>query len=207
MGTFRKASVLLLISVHSSPAGKLKPGPSVSSVQFTVRLYDYAAVPARTLTEAERVSAGIFREAGVKLLWVECAGFQENAHSFNPCRLVKDPLGISLKIAPELMTARYHRPATELGMALETDAFVFFDRVQKFSVANNVSVALVLGHVMAHELGHMLLRQTYHSPSGIMTGTWGKVALQRAQEGGLLFTRHQAEIMRARLQDRSPAQK
>jgi hypothetical protein len=180
---------------------------TVSFVELTARLYDYAAIPTRTLSEAERVSSEIFHEAGVDLRWVECAGFEENSQRFNPCGLVKDPLGISLKIVPDVMTTRYHRPTTELGMALQTDAAVFFDHIQKFSAINNVSVALLLGHSMAHEVGHMLLRQKDHSPTGIMTRTWGKAHCSALKKSRLIFTREQAEMMQSRLRDRSSAEK
>ena len=53
-----------------------------------------------------------------------------------------------------------------------------------------------LGHVIAHEIGHLLLPTRAHSPSGIMkAGLDG----ERAAQGALFFTREQARQIRTRL--------
>jgi hypothetical protein len=53
-----------------------------------------------------------------------------------------------------------------------------------------------LGHGVAHEIGHLLLNSSAHSPFGLMRGKWDSKDLQRAARGDLLFMAEQAWTMR-----------
>src|SRR5262249_18472862 len=143
--------------------------------------------PSRTLAEAERMSSEVFREAGITLLWVGCGGVDKKSLESSACAQVSDPLHLVLKVVPESMAARLRQPPRVFGLAVEADAFIFFGRIQMFSAIEGVSETVILGHAMAHEVGHMVLRQHNHSPSGIMMKTFRKDALQRAEKGHLLF--------------------
>ena len=88
-------------------------------------------------------------------------------------------------------------------MAVQQFAFIFFERVQGLCAVERLSPSVILGYVMAHELGHMVLGRRSHSPSGIMMEIILKDALAQAEQGLLMFTPQQATKMRARL--RSPS--
>lgn len=57
----------------------------------------------------------------------------------------------------------------------------------------------VMGLVMAHELGHLLLPHDSQSRSGLMRANW-RVEDLRVDRGPLEFTRTQAEVIRQALQ-------
>jgi hypothetical protein len=57
----------------------------------------------------------------------------------------------------------------------------------------------VLGHAIAHEMGHILLGSNSHFSDGIMQAQWGKAALTHASKGDLLFTIDQSRTMRRNL--------
>jgi len=69
------------------------------------------------------------------------------------------------------MANRLHRPGSRFGLALHADAFVFYHRVEEESRNGISSTSTILGHIMAHELGHLLLGEDSHSADGIMTET------------------------------------
>jgi hypothetical protein len=77
---------------------------------------------------------------------------------------------------------------------------VFYDRVEDFAVKHiadtHADTAQMLGHVIAHEIGHLLLNVQTHSASGIMRGRSDLWDVQNATYGHLLFTRQQAETIR-----------
>src|SRR3974377_268085 len=72
--------------------------------------------------------------------------------------------------------------------------------------APQVSKAQILGHAIAHEVGHLLLNLEVHSERGIMRGEWGRAEMWDAAYGMLLFTPEQAELLRADVRRRSEKQ-
>lgn len=207
MGGLREVSVLLLICFHSSALDEVAAGAAAEPIaKAAVRLYDYAAVPYQTLADAEREASRIFREAGVNLLWMECGPVQNDSDP-DACEQLGESMRLVMRILPETMAVHLHRPPRVFGMSVQQDAFVFFDRVQELCGVENLSLSVILGHTMAHELGHMILGQRGHSPSGIMMDTIRKDALTRAEKGHLLFTPQQAAEMRARLRSQALAKK
>lgn len=80
-----------------------------------------------------------------------------------------------------------------------TQADVFFGEVaNQESIGANVST--MLGHVIAHELGHLLLGSNSHAASGIMRSRWQTAELERMTHGTLFFAPDQVKLMQARLQ-------
>jgi hypothetical protein len=77
-----------------------------------------------------------------------------------------------------------------------TFASVYYDHIQRAIRYNSASTDQILGYAIAHELGHMLLRTSHHSGTGIMTAKWRPTELQHAAQGLLTFTSQQAGSMR-----------
>jgi hypothetical protein len=58
--------------------------------------------------------------------------------------------------------------------------------------------AIILGHAMAHELGHLLLGMNSHSRDGLMRAQWNRGDLAEAVRGNLLFSAQESTRMRSR---------
>ncbi len=175
--------------------------------KLTVRVYNYAQVPAGILAQAEQQTAGIFRLAGIKLAWVDCPVSREEIEKFPVCtQMRKDRQALTLKILPESMAAGYALPITNLGVTIQHHAsFVFYHRVQLLSNDKALSEPVVLGHIIAHELGHLLLGEGGHSESGIMKEDLRVNDFRQAEKGrSLTFSTEQAQRMQSRLRERSP---
>ena len=52
-------------------------------------------------------------------------------------------------------------------------AYIFYDRILDHARLTGSNVARLLGAVIAHEVGHLLLPAFSHSPTGIMRAHWG----------------------------------
>ena len=76
---------------------------------------------------------------------------------------------------------------------------VFFDEAMNLHADWNVSLPEILGGVMAHELGHLLLGSNSHSRAGIMRAHWQGEELNLLSRGNLRFTSEQGEHMRGKL--------
>jgi hypothetical protein len=79
-------------------------------------------------------------------------------------------------------------------------ADVFFDPIERLrQVRKEISLGEILGYVMAHELGHLLLGSNAHSREGIMQAHWESQQLHSVTRGQLLFTPAQAAKMRSKI--------
>lgn len=178
------ASVLLCGSVATAQ----DCGP-----QITVLVNDSASVGPSILRQAEREAGRLFEAAGIEIQWVNCAQTNECGHVLGPKEFV-------LHIVPEGKT----RSDTVFGEAFLGEdgrgqySDVFFDRLRQ--AQEDVNLALLLGAVAAHELGHLLLGTNSHSRIGIMEPRWQQGSVEKIGKGMLLFTQAQGELMRKRLQ-------
>ncbi len=171
---------------------------------LTVRLYDYAHVPPGTLAEAKNQAIQIFRQAGVDLRLVAC-GLTEEENTRNPaCRESLHSFSFDLRILPREMAQHLQCEDGTLGFATPGLASVSPKDVQVFSALNGVPQSVLLGHVMAHELGHLLLGKA-HTLTGLMSLSLRKTQLARAVQGPLLFHPQEAQRIRAQLQRQAAA--
>jgi len=172
--------------------------------QLVVSVYDSVDIPRPSLDQAEHEAARIFKPAGVKVLWINCP---TSATNYPPvmtpqdCGLVDWPNRLALRVVPHSL--RF--PNEVFGVAFLSDegvgcySDVFYDLATGLHAESKVGVANILGNVMAHELGHLLLGSNSHALSGIMKARWENEELERIAKGGLFFTIEQAELIRERL--------
>jgi len=78
-------------------------------------------------------------------------------------------------------------------------ATIFYDRIEPLSNVGVISVCALLGHAMAHEIGHVLFGTAEHAPDGIMKARWGEPDYRRAAMGFLKFSPSQRAAIRGRL--------
>jgi hypothetical protein len=165
---------------------------------ITVLVTDSARVPPLILEQAEVETERIFRAARVEIAWVNCSSGAETQRA---CNRVLDSDEYVVHIE---RTGRANRDSV-FGIAfLGSDGRgkygdVFFGRIEELHNSVGMSTARLLGAVMAHELGHLLLGSHAHSPIGIMMPTWEDQSLRRIGMGTFLFTSEQASVMKARL--------
>ncbi len=100
-----------------------------------------------------------------------------------------------------------------LGTALHDEsghisyvADFFYHRVEELAGEHHVPPRLILGHIAAHEIEHLLLGPLGHSRKGIMQAPWGKNDLKHSSRGELLFTPKQGERIRAEVLARTMKQ-
>ena len=73
--------------------------------------------------------------------------------------------------------------------------------LRNFTIRDKDAYGIVLGHAIAHELGHLLIPGDAHG-SGIMRPYWGYREYQQALEGALLFVPSHAGALREALQSK-----
>jgi hypothetical protein len=94
--------------------------------------------------------------------------------------------------------------ALSRGVDRDPIVWIFFTRIERTAQRAAVDRAIVLGHVMAHEIAHALLPVAGHGRSGLMRATWRSADLVEAVQGQLRFSGEEAAAIRDRLRP-SPA--
>ena len=126
-----------------------------------VRLDNVALVAADSLDFAERRAAEIFSRIGVRVTWIdEETAFRE--HLRPPFTVVLINAGV------ELLARRAVVDALGFADPSVSRAHVICDRVDALTARSRRSAASLLGDVIAHELGHLMLPSPRHSARGIM---------------------------------------
>jgi hypothetical protein len=162
--------------------------------RLIVAFHNYAGVSRETLERAESEATRIFDKAGVKVEWLERAVSPEAAGPSVDELFPGVPVCF-LRLLPDSMLNKFQRPAGELGFATGTSIYVFVGRAQRLSVVVTAGIPTVLGHIMAHEIGHVLLGENSHAPGTIMTSQLCEEQRQRAAWVRLEFSKAQAEKM------------
>jgi hypothetical protein len=75
---------------------------------------------------------------------------------------------------------------------------IYYAGIKAFRSATPVPAGELLGCVIAHELGHLLLGTASHSASGLMSAVWQDPELRLAAHGKLLFTGDEGDRIRFR---------
>lgn len=193
----------LLAAVQSAVAGSFDPNRTV-----TVHIRNYANVDHETLIEAEKVADTVYRHVGVELQWTGDSSLAPPDSDNQKPRGLTD---IELSIIPASMSDRLHMAKTVMGFAPgsgrdRTAVYIFYGRVQEFEArlgqAAAVTSGQLLGHVISHEMGHLLLNLEAHTQAGIMRGKWDLQDFQDAACGTLLFSRDQAAVIRSEVSRR-----
>ena len=164
-----------------------------------VHVRNLAKVPDGILGPAKTTASWIFRQAGIQVLWVDCA--TPNAERLPSCASTVGCLVSHITIVPASMAERFHLSPEKLGVSVQPNrAFAFYNRIEGItSSTGDFYKPRVLGNVIAHELGHLLLPGEGHSQTGIMSETLIFKEIETPSVIALLFTSAQAERMRARL--------
>ena len=152
------------------------------SVHFIVE----ARVPRDVVERAKPETARIYQHIGIDVVFVD-----EPSAVTITARVIETPVkkarGASMGIAL--------RSGCQIGRLV----YAFYGSVDAYARQHAIPVAQVLGHVVAHELGHLLLPNGSHAQSGIMTAAWDRKQIDQIDKGWLSFTREQAEAIRARV--------
>jgi len=173
---------------------------------ITVRVYAYAPVSSADLTAAETIASRIFRWTGVELTWIDCPQASREARQNPACQFRISPTEISVRLTadlPELgesvMGYSVPIPPPQHGCLAGID----LERVRRhLRRSPDLTLGVLLGHAIAHEVGHLLLGTQGHSSSGLMQDHWGARELGLALNGVLNFSAPQAEAIRAGVQAR-----
>lgn len=152
------------------------PAPAAQDEPTAVILYvdNYARVPPTLLARAQTEATRIYAAAGVQTMWIDGDhGAVPSAFSVQAASRAGMPHLRVLLLCREKSERKIsldHVPPNVLGQAAHAAgrAYIFIGRVMEQGSRHRRDPALLLGRVLAHEIGHLLLPVPGHSEGGIM---------------------------------------
>jgi hypothetical protein len=180
-----------------------------SPVIVTISVHNDVAVPWGTIREAEGEASRVFREAGIDVEWMNCqavSGETLETEKSRSCREAIFPEHLQLRIVkqsvglrPDVMGVSF---LSEDGSGCQAD--LFYEGVEGLRQKTNASLAIILGDVASHEIGHLLLGTNSHAPHGVMRAVWGQDELVSVARRTLFFSEKESARMRGRLGSAEP---
>ena len=167
-------------------------------VPITVVVTNFARISPEILNRATAEVDRTFRRMGVRTIWLDSvrrpAG--PTTDSEFAVKLIIQPrlAGPSGRASRSVMAA-----APPSQSEREGSVYVFYDRVTDVASTHGADAALLMGTVLAHELGHLLLHHANHAPDGLMRGVWDADAIRLAAMGLLRFSPSELQEIRKTL--------
>jgi hypothetical protein len=209
------ASLALGILAAASGQTSSTPGGKATERQLHVRLYNLSSVRPTALRDAAAEVGRIFRPSSINVIWEMGVAHADEAFTTDQSPIVgtnhqKHDVAVRSYIAVRIGRGMAKgTPSVALGSSLPdarygVSATIFHDRIESLCSSAQVDFGVMLGHVIAHELGHVLLGSGEHASEGIMRTSWGMADFEQAARGHLGFTARQAAAIRDYAR-RSPA--
>jgi hypothetical protein len=184
--------------------------PVMKELPITVSVHNDVGIPLGILLHAESEASRIFRESGLEIRWLNCSpapappeNLQNSLNSRDPgqCTTADFPSHLQLRIAKHSLNLNEFAMGISYLSAdgIGCNADLFYDRAKAINETSRVNVSTILGHGIAHELGHLLLGTNSHAPMGLMRARWQPADLARASQGHLLFSPLESLEMRNKL--------
>lgn len=197
-------AALLALSLAILPM--LLPAIATAQPALTIYTYNYAKIRKSQMRMAVETATRILGEAGIQTRWIS-----------NDDLTADEVFGDSSIALRVLSSAPTYLPSGAAGFAPLDEitghgaiATVFRDRIAQIvqwthvvhwrrdhALPRATAEALVMGHVMAHEVGHLLLGVGGHGSEGLMMHPWGARELRQVARSGLGFTAAEAARMQS----------
>jgi hypothetical protein len=177
---------------------KRKGLPEAAPPDVHVVVINSALLDGETLSTALKEAGRILRNAGLTVVW-----------GTSPSAVMTQLEGFRMPLILRItgVPAKGFGGRDLLGYSVPDDegsvyATVFRDRLAALPLPESNSKTVLLGAVVAHELGHLLLGKSDHSRDGLMTCPWKATQLRLAAVGLLYFSTAEAAVMQAEVRRR-----
>jgi hypothetical protein len=186
--TSRKITMALAVSAALLTARAATAAGTPERATIVLHVDDFANLLGTDLNAAEAVAQRIFAAAGIRTRWVHGRGKGPRIGGALHVKV----LVLSREMAEQKILADGVAPEV-LGQAAKAcgRAYIFSHRIDALAKRNQRYVGDLLGRVLAHEVGHLLLPENSHSATGIMTA-----AIDLKPSGAVAFTPEQTAAIR-----------
>jgi hypothetical protein len=208
----RQFALSLFLGMAATNSGWAAETDQPGRGAISVWVYNYGGIESETLSQAKERASKILGRARVDIKWEDCPVSAAEQALYPSCRPELHPIRLVVRIRAGMPHDVRARVRNAFGFAHVPDKGVGFlaeiyssgaDLLASGDVRERGSM---LGHLIAHELGHLLLGTTKHAASGIMRSPFTGREIERAKQGALLFNTQESERLVANLWARTRSQ-
>jgi hypothetical protein len=169
---------LTAVAAMAVLAGTNLSAKDVRAFAHTVQICASNTIDFWTFSRAQAVATKMFAGIGIRIQWLD------------PRRC---PTGaIRIRFSDRTPSTMYPGAAAYALPYEGTHIVVFFDRVTR---ADPGLVPVLLGHVLAHEVTHILEGIVCHSSEGVMKAQWAREDYQQMARRPLLFAQEDVDLI------------
>lgn len=144
----------------------------------------------KAMGRAQGIVLDAYAEIGIRVVW--------HSASSLPSDCVQTPM--HRQIVFDLSTGAAGRSQGALAFANPYSkkgacVTLLIDRLKDSAERNPDTTGIVMGHVLAHEIGHVLQGIARHSETGLMKERWSVKEIQEMWRARLRFTAYDAELI------------
>jgi len=169
-----------------------------AGLPLRIVVYDYANVPPDVLARAQTVVSRTFAEIGIDAQWMDVASFTWAMPAEPAARRTFVASVVQVNVIPPAMHKVLGRKGSVLGGAGSSTrrVWIAFARIEQSAALAKADLGDVLGAVIAHETGHVLMPEGSHAVSGLMQH---RIDPALIAQNRLSFLSEEATLIRAAL--------
>lgn len=191
---FRKSVAVFALMLGDAVISRADSGTEVA-----VRILD-GGVARPVLVQAKDIARSILASAGVRVRWDRSRKVPQPVRS--GCAADESAMTIAVRFSAKA-PSEFSEGALAAAFPFANGGVgivVFLDRLQRMTEMP-ARPEILLGHVLAHEIGHMLMGtdSDSHSPACLMKAHWNRMEIARIAIEPMKFTPEHAAYIRANL--------
>src|SRR5215475_4997708 len=202
-----RVTLVLLLTACSVGGARLSAAAQCSDTHpvVTVQIRDYVHMKNDSLAKAREIVTRVYKHVGVGIEWLgvmrpDAAG-ATNARAAEEARL---PIAqLTINILTPAMAKRGHVADDVLGFVavppeggMGRIGYVVYERVREVAAGGSASTSDILGVILSHDIGRLILGVGSGSHTGVMKAHWDLHDLKRIDPLSLEFT--PSEVARLR---------
>ena len=182
----------------------LAPPADAQSARLPMRIvtYDYAGVEPAVIERARTVVSRVFGELGVDPAWMEAGDLEKEMPKDTHAAKIFVTSLLHVNVVSPAMHKRLGLRHGALGSAALGTRLIWvsLDNARQLAHWADSDLGDIVGYVIAHEIGHLLLPSHPHAVRGLMRND---IDPQFIAQGRLSFSPKEAALIRAAVASRS----
>lgn len=206
-----RSVLVLLLTASSLGCARLSAASQCSDTHpvVTVQIRDYVHMKSESLSKAREIVTRVYKRVGVGIEWMgvmqPADGRTTNPRAVEEARL---PIAqLTINILTPAMAKRGHVADDVLGFVavppeggMGRIGYVVYERVREVAAGGSSSTSDILGVIIAHDIGRLILGAGSGTHTGLMNRQWDRRDLEQVNPLTLEFTPPEIDRIRTTLQ-------